>query len=335
MKRRILFLLIGSVFVFSCSKKEGLIPQEISNSGNMLKSTNSFKGVNWADARDNFQSGWVLPSGILSSDSYSTVKSHAQTICSNFQSKLGANTVRIPINYPTVSQWWSNYKGTIDGALAQGMKVIIGYWCESTSTGYVTNWSNFISMWTTVVNAYSSNSNVYFEIINEPHGYSTTNDLLNMYQSWLSQFSSVPRSRVLCDGTGYSDHVSTIGGDSRISGCLLSVHDYAYWGSYTTNGAWYNDISGRVGSYSGNTIVTEFGCTMNSGLNFYGTSSTNNEVCYLQGVANYMRDKGMGGCYWPGLRDGDSFSITTRNSDYSLNVVNTSGVNEVKWAWGN
>jgi hypothetical protein len=336
MKRKNLFLLTllaSFILVLSCSKNDKLTKQENFDSGSRLKATGSIDAVNWADGRDNYNSGWVLPSGILSGDSYTTIKAHAQTICSNFKSKLGANTVRIPINPPTVSQWWGNYKGTIDGALAQGMKVIICCWTESGSIGYVTNWTNFINMWTTVINSYGSNGNCYFEILNEPFSYSQ-NDLLNMYASWLSQFSSVPRSRVLAGGTGYCDNVSKIGSDSRISNCLLSQHIYAWWANYNTNGAWYNNISGRIGSYSSRTIITEFGCTMNSGLKFYGVSSTNNEVCYMQGITNYARAKGMGITYWPGLRDGDSYSITRRNSDYSLAVVNADGVNQLKWGYG-
>ena len=288
-------------------------------------------GVNWADARDNYNSGWVLPSGITASMSYATIKANAQTICSNFQSKLGANTVRIPINPPTVSGWWSNYKGTIDGALAQGMKVIVCCWTESSSVGSVTNWTNFISMWTTVTNAYLSNSSVYFEILNEPYSYSTSS-LISMYNSWLSTFSSVPKGRVLIGGTGYDDNVNNVGGS--FTSCLLSQHIYPWWASYTTNTGWYNNLSGRCNTYASRTIVTEFGCVQNSGLNFYGTSSTDNNVCFFQGVTNYTRAKAMGCCYWPGLRDGDSYSMTTRNSNYSLNVVNASGVSQLKWGWG-
>lgn len=335
--KKCLFILTGILFFFSnCSKQDNLISNTNDGEGSslVLKSTNSFKGVNWADARDNYNSGWVLPSGILSGDSYSTVKSHAQTICSNFQSKLGANTVRIPINPPTVSQWWSNYKGTIDGALAVGMKVIIACWTESGSVGTVTNTTNFYDMWQTVINSYASNGSVYFEILNEPFGYSTSS-WLSLCSTWLSKYSSVSRGRVLVGGTGYDDNVNNVGGDSRVSGCLFSQHIYPWWASYTTNGQWYTNLSNRCNNYSGSTIVTEFGCVMNSGLKFYGVGSTDNNVCFMQGVTNYMRDKAMGSCYWPGLRDGDSYSMTTRNSDYSLNVVNSDAVKQLKWGWGN
>src|SRR3569833_2673868 len=60
--------------------------------------TNSFRGVNWADARDNYVDGWVIPTGLTASDSYATVKSKADGILSGFQSLIGANTVRLPIN---------------------------------------------------------------------------------------------------------------------------------------------------------------------------------------------------------------------------------------------
>ena len=70
--------------------------------------TSQFKGVNWADARDNYNSGWVIPDGLAASDSYSQVYSIADSYTKAFEANLGANTVRLPINPPSVSQsWWS------------------------------------------------------------------------------------------------------------------------------------------------------------------------------------------------------------------------------------
>src|ERR1700760_4627434 len=88
--------------------------------------TNSFRGVNWADARDNYVDGWVIPTGLTASDSYATVKSKADGILSGFQSLIGANRVRLPINPQSVdSAWWSAYKGAVDSALGHGMRVIL------------------------------------------------------------------------------------------------------------------------------------------------------------------------------------------------------------------
>lgn len=168
--------------------------------------TSQFKGVNWADARDNYNSGWVIPTGLSASDSYSQVYSIANSYVKAFESNLGANTVRLPINPPSVSQsWWGAYRGAIDAALSDGMKVIITCWTESSSVGTITNMSAWQSMWKTVVGDYGGNSNVYFEPLNEPFGYSSS-QWISIAASWLSEFSSVPRSRVIIAGTGYDDH---------------------------------------------------------------------------------------------------------------------------------
>ncbi|MDQ1290083.1 MAG: hypothetical protein QG622_3649 [Actinomycetota bacterium] len=91
--------------------------------------TDGFLGVNWADARDNYVDGWVIPSGLTASDSYATVRTKADGILTGFQQKIGANTVRLPINPKSVnSDWWPRYKGTVDSALDHGMKVILSYW---------------------------------------------------------------------------------------------------------------------------------------------------------------------------------------------------------------
>src|SRR5882724_11303585 len=131
--------------------------------------TTPFAGVNWADTRDNYNSGWVIPDDLSASDSYATVQAKANKILAGFQNNLGANTVRLPINPPSVAQsWWGSYTAAIDTAFSKGMKVIIAYW--SNNNGQID--SNFWIMWTTVVNKYGSNGNAYFEIMNEPHGYS-------------------------------------------------------------------------------------------------------------------------------------------------------------------
>jgi hypothetical protein len=167
-----------------------------------LAATNQLKGVNWADTRDNYNTGWVIPDGLSSSDTYSQVYTVANDTIEAFESDLGANTVRLPINLPSVSQsWWSSYRAATDAALADGMKVILSYWTQSSATGTITDMSGWTSMWSTVVSDYGSNSNVYFEPMNEPFGYSAS-QWESIASTWLSDFSSVPRSRVIISGTG-------------------------------------------------------------------------------------------------------------------------------------
>jgi hypothetical protein len=95
-----------------------------------IQGPQSFHCVNWADPRDNYVNGLLALSGLSSSaDTYATVESKANDILSEFESKLGANAIRIPINEPTVSgAWWNAYKAVIDTAVGKGMKVIVAYW---------------------------------------------------------------------------------------------------------------------------------------------------------------------------------------------------------------
>src|SRR3954447_5859257 len=91
--------------------------------------TNGFRGVNWADQRDNFVNDTLVLGGLSTSDSYATTQAKADKILAGFQHNLGANTVRMPVNYPTVSgSHWNSYTGAIDEATGKGMKVILSYW---------------------------------------------------------------------------------------------------------------------------------------------------------------------------------------------------------------
>ncbi|HEY3257047.1 MAG TPA: hypothetical protein VGJ91_23985, partial [Polyangiaceae bacterium] len=89
--------------------------------------TSQFRGVNWADPRDNFQSGVVYIAGLSSSDTYDSALATGTSVMTQFKSKLGANAVRMPINEPTVSSYWSNYTGAIDAVVSNGM-VVLCYW---------------------------------------------------------------------------------------------------------------------------------------------------------------------------------------------------------------
>ena len=295
--------------------------------------TSGFKGVNWADTRDNYNTGWVIPDGLAASDTYSQVYSIADTDIKAFQSNLGANTVRLPINPPSVnSSWWSAYKGAIDAATADGMNVIIGAWTESSSVGTITDMSAWQTMWNTVVSAYAGNSNVYFEPLNEPYGYSLS-DWVSICSTWLSDHSNVPRGRVVISGTGYNDHVTGVGAASALSGTLLSLHYYGYWNSYTSESQWVSDLNSRIGSYGSRTIIDEFGAPMTTGINYLADHNDAQYQSYLAAVTDTARSDGIGSVYWPGLRTGDTYTLE-QHSGSSLSNTNSSGVTQVRWGWG-
>ncbi|HWT75391.1 MAG TPA: RICIN domain-containing protein [Mobilitalea sp.] len=299
---------------------------------NVSAATNSIKGVNWADPSDNFKTGVLYVSGLSSTDTYSSAATVADKVISQFMTLTGSNTVRMPINEATVSSYWSTYTGAIDTALSKG-KVILCYWAAS--GGAPANMTNYWSMWNTVTSKYGSNSNCYFEPMNEPYGYTAAN-LCTLYETWVSTYSSITKSRIILDGSGYAENLSTVGADTNLSSCLLGVHDYAYWTSYSTEGGWQNDLATRVGSYSSRVVMTEWGAPMTTGVNYNQTSSAN-EVCYIRGISNQLRAWSAGSCYWPGLRDGDSYSLTTKTgsgSGITLTLNNTSGLDRLKYAWG-
>jgi endoglucanase len=328
------------LFLFSCQKTtfdpSGTLSRVGTTNASTALTANAssagFKGLNWADPNDNFSSGNVVPSGLSSSDSYSATQSKANNIVAAFQQQ-GANTIRIPINTYTVnSGWWSSYTGAIDAAVSKGMNVILGYWDVSGGNGTVANAISFWNMWQTVVNKYGSTSSVYFEVFNEPHGYSVSN-LTNLYASWLSNYPSVPAARVLLDGAGYATDVNDVGADSRLSSCLLSYHNYTWFNnSLTTSADWENSLQSI--NYSSRTIMTEFGAPMTTGDNYFGAPGSNRDIAYLQGITNQLRASGMGGVYWPGLRSGDTYSLLTL-SGTTLSVNNAGGLSRIQYAWGN
>jgi hypothetical protein len=296
--------------------------------------TNSFRGVNWADARDNYVDGWVIPSGLTAGDSYTTVRTKADGILAAFQQLLDANTVRLPINPPSVnSDWWGRYKATVDSALAHGMKVILSYW-EANKDGVVDDLNAWNTMWDRVTSDYGGNGDVYFEPMNEPFGYSLSS-WVSLCSTWLSRHSNISRGQVLISGTGYNDSVTGVGAASALTGTLLSLHFYGYWNSYTTRSAWTADLSRRLGSYSSRTVIDEAGSPMTTGLTYTDGSRQDGNVftSYLAATTDLARSRQMGIVYWPGLRAGDTYSLT-RQSGSGLEANNASGVAQLRWGWG-
>jgi len=326
------------------SVKKSSTPDEI-KAGDKPVTTDStpasaLKGVNWAADGDNFSDGILVLSGLTSADSYATVSAKADAVLTGIQTNTGANTVRLPVNYSTVSQtWWNSYTGVIDKALSKGMNVILGYWeAKSSEDGKIDNTTEFWSMWQTIVTKYGSNTHVYFEIFNEPHGYSLT-DWTTICAQWLSNYPAVPQGRILISGTSYSQDITGVGADSRFSGCLLSIHDYTFFsnGTLTTALQWENRLKGNIGAYSSRAVLTEFGIPMTGGKNYTSAIGGDQEIAYLQGLTNQARAFGMGAVYWPGVRTGDSYAIqqlSGTGTSLTVSTTNASGLSRIKYAWG-
>ena len=293
-----------------------------------------FQGANWADPRDNYAADAVVPSGLAVGDDYRTTYRKADAVLSGFSTKLGANTVRLPINPASVgTAWWKSYRAAIDAATDRGFKVILSYWESNTAKdGRVDDAAAWQRMWRTVVDTYGRNSRVYFEPMNEPFGYSLT-EWVAVCTDFLARFSSVPRGRVVISGTGYNDNVTGVAAAHQLDGTLLSLHFYGFWGSYTTEAEWIANLLPRIGAYAHRTIVDEAGAPMTIGLN-YGNHNGNVSTAYLAAITEIARGTGMGLVYWPGLRFGDSYSMLSPDTKGKLQVNSASGLAQLRWGWG-
>ena len=294
----------------------------------------SFHGVNWADPRDNYASDAVVPSGLSVTDDYRTVYRKTEKMVEGFRDNLGADTLRLPINPASVgTAWWDSYRATIDAATKSGDKVILSYWESPTAKdGKIDDVATWNQMWDTVTAAYRSNPRVYFEPMNEPFGY-TADQWIQVCADWLARHGDVPRGHVVISGTGYNDNVTGVGASPALSGTLLSLHFYGFWGSYTTEAEWIANLLPRIGGYAYRTIIDEAGAPMTVGLN-YGAHNGNVFTSYFAAVTDIARGMGMGMVYWPGLRTGDAYSIESLGADGSLHDNSVSGVSQLKWGYG-
>ncbi|WP_158839461.1 glycoside hydrolase family 5 protein [Saccharothrix deserti] len=303
-------------------------------------STAQFKGVNWADPRDNYAADEVVPSGLSKTDSYATTYAKASAVIGEFRADLGANTVRLPINPATVNgPFWNSYTGAIDAATAKGFKVILAYW-ESpvpSKDGRIDDVSAFNRMWGRVTSRYARNGGVYFEPMNEPFGYSSQ-EWRDVAAQWLATYPQVKRSRVFIGGIKYSEDVKPVCADRRLDGTYLALHQYGFWHTdWTTPEQWADDLRDRIGTCASRTVLDEFGASMTTGLDYNGPVNGSNEIAYIQAVTDTLRDLGMGSVYWPGLRTGDTYSLTTlqgSGTNLSLTVTNKSGLDRLRWGWG-
>jgi hypothetical protein len=302
-----------------------------------LASQSLVRGFNWADARDNFQDGWVIPSGLNASDTPPVAAATAGAVVRGLESISPGQltTIRLPINPPTVlGSWWPTYQAAIDEVLRSDKKAILACW-EANKDGRIDDQDAFQEMWDVVISTYGNNPNVMFEIMNEPFGY-TASEWTDIAAAWLSR-SGVAPARVIVDGVGYGENVVPVGNDPRLDGTALGFHVYGFWRDHTSISAWKDEIEGGIGPFADRVIITEFGSPMTTGAVYSPVGEDGGrDVAYLQAVTDAVRSHGLGSIYWPGLRDGDPFSLTSREGEgwsTSLRVNNESAVDLLSSAW--
>jgi hypothetical protein len=307
--------------------------------------TNQFRGVNWADPRDNFVTDPIVPVGLSQSDSYATVYTKSTAVIKGFQS-FGSNTVRFGINAASTSgTWWNSYTAAFDAASDLGMNVVIAPWLQS---GTVSDTTSFYRMWDTVIAKYQGRSNFYFNIMNEPWGFNATT-LPNFAAAWLARYPTLPRGRVIVPGLWSDQNLCSVGGDARLNGTLLSIHQYTLGGeTHPTEAEWITSFKNNLCGYASRAILTEFGVPMNTGVNYNGPRDGNNNVSYYYALTDTVRELGMGALLWTGVKEANqsvgpgpcfnaSCAITSLNgtgTNLSLTITNQSGLDRLRYAWG-
>ena len=307
----------------------------------LFAETNQFRGVNWADQRDNFVRDKLVLTGMSKTETYESASIIADKVISQFQELLGTNSVRIPVNEPTILEGWDAYTGIIDKGLTKG-RMILCYWGPAGGAGPA-NMDRFWSMWKKLVERYGDNPNAYFEVFNEPIMYSK-DQIRNLYATWLEKFPNVPRNHVILDGTGFAQNIADIADDHRFDECFFAVHIYSMWGFYTSEEKWMEVFKNQVGKYADRTICTEWGGAMSPGTKNgeyfdyqdYNKSSNNYFMAYIRGTTEQLRQWNMGSFYWAGLKESDWYSMTKKSgtgSNIKLEIVNQSGVDRMQHSW--
>ncbi|MEV4518237.1 RICIN domain-containing protein [Dactylosporangium sp. NPDC049525] len=316
--------------------------------------SSQFRGVHWSRLGDNFSPDRLVLQGLSPNDDYNTTRSKADAMFAAFQSNLGANTVRLPINPATTS--WTSYNGVIDAATARGFKVILCYWSQDGTNmvpaGFL---ATFNQMWDTLAARYLANPLVYFDPINEPIGFNTT-QWLNFAATWIGRMNAagIASNRLFIegaqlDGGGWGSDLRPLCNDARFNGVYLGMHRYAFPYGARTYDQWVTDITTLMGNCTARTVIEEFGASADTGVDFNATPSgtTDKEVAYLRALTDVARNNHLGAiwCHVIGGRtttpDHDTLNILRLASGFDgssnnlpLWTPNPTAVDRLKYAWG-
>jgi len=305
--------------------------------GPVSATTRAIRGINWADPNGNSAPSRVLlPSGLTTSMT-STQAAAVATSIANAVKTSGGTTIRMPISYGTTSDstYWPKYQAAINAIVADGCNVDLCFWIASngvlgSGADTVANWQ---AMWDTVNAVYRNNTHVYYEPINEPYGYSTT-DINNLYAGFITRYA--PSTwKCIFDGTAYASSVVPIGADSRMNNQYLGLHRYFWYN--TSSGNWndsYTNASNATGSYASRTVITELGVETFRTVDFWWQwqQGTAPDVSFLTGTCAYVRDNSIGSIAWSGVNDIDTYRWYMAYNN--LVEVNPGVANMYRYSWG-
>jgi hypothetical protein len=225
------------------------------------------------------------------------------------------NTIRIAINPPTVADAtaWTRTRQMVDDFVAVGGAAILCLWDSDANDdddghgdGVLDDAAEAQAMWQTVADEYASNSNVFFEALNEPFGYTDAADYVDVMKDITA---SLPQERVIIDGLGYASDVQRI---APLWSGLLGYHVYPNWlpAGQRTQSNYSNMVQRALRDVAGRTVVTEFGANTHLNEDYERGANPSENVAFLRGLDDafgVMKPKGT--LIWHGWNNGDSYSF--------------------------
>jgi hypothetical protein len=179
-------------------------------------------------------------------------------------------------------------------------------WVNGIQIVYPSN-TRWYAMWKVVIDAYVSNPLVFYDIHNEPHGFTPAQWVVQV-NGWLAQFPNVPRQQIIVAGSGWDDNVGNVA--SNWPDLMMEIHNYAYNGPTTTAG-WKSNLLNRLGNAVSRTIVGEWAGQV---AEDYTTGiESNADKSFIVGTANTILENKMGGCWWAG-----AFAMSGGTSGHDL-----------------
>lgn len=242
--------------------------------------------------------------------------------------QLGFNSIRLPINIPTANNPPSlaEMKDLITKVGGGAVICMFGTGNLTThGTGRIDSMPDAVNAWSKVHAVFGAMENLYYEIFNEPHGYSLgcNSPPCGTPQTYYSDMkhliaaASLPEERCILDALGWAEDVPgllKLGWEGNIG-----YHFYPWWlpGKVSPSRADFNALlQASVAGVSERIFITEFGGGLNeANLNYEQPSKTSSNVNCLQGMddaVSALQSRGVGikgAFHWHGWKNGDSFSF--------------------------
>lgn len=314
-----------------------------SSSAHALPVNTAFvRGGNWGQDANQAPDKILYLAGITSSTTPAQAIQIADMIANDYHS-VGLNYIRYAFDPPDVTNnaAWAVTTNCINELLADGLMVnLVCYACNHTNHK-IDNMTTFWSAWSSMNNLYGSNTgiytNIYFEPVNEPTGYTSSGLSNNAYYPFLHNhgITKVQDHIILdCSPPGGNYPVMKIGNMTAFKQCLLCVHDYDSGGD-TSYLQWTNQMYQYCPGYRLRTIMNEFGATTDTGSDFLNSSSGQSNVTFVTALCDLTAAWPMGIAWYP------SHMVTSEVNNHKMfngspgaAIVNRSLIDKLQNHWG-